>query len=492
MVTTPLRGYLPLLLLPALAASGCASGGSDTDLEGGKDQGEYLTFLNNTSRSWSVAYGPGSHSNQYTVDGRSASASGVLSPGQQVDLGWQGSAANAWSQQFDLPGMGFLKLFGHNYYPSCTNVVDRTVSGDIWICPYGADGLAGVPFTVVAAVQYVSPPGHKGKGYWGFVEFRDRYELPPMNAWMASIPDTARLGDISIPGTHDSATWNSSHADARTQAREMDFTAQLNWGVRVFDLRLSQNMNFFHTYFLNLTLRDFLEPVVRFLESHPTEFVVALIEDDECDKGTTTFDPNFRDQASLYGGGSVRYETGTQSRLLEDPISGLRGTIVVVTRSKAAGGCGYVRGAPQINWSDDATVNPTPSNCKVPPCIVVALSDEYSATCVDKAPRLLRHLGQAAADTSGRWFIGHTSGYNMGGAFPEPQTYAEMMGPGTWEAVLGGRGMLFFTSPDDSGWVEVDASVSRSGKLGTVMMDYVGYYNSNDIRDDLIRRNIGK
>lgn len=56
-------------------------------------------------------------------------------------------------------------------------------------------------------------------------------------SWMAqlSVSATASLADITIPGTHDTGTWNGNSND---QCQTMDFQNQLDAGIRWFDLRL--------------------------------------------------------------------------------------------------------------------------------------------------------------------------------------------------------------------------------------------------------------
>lgn len=103
---------------------------------------------------------------------------------------------------------------------------------------------------------------------------------------------------------------------------------------------------------------------------------------------------------------------------------------------------------------------------------------------------MLPHLAQAANDSSGRWFIGYASGYQMGD--DRPDLFAQSMCAGLWETILGGRG--YYYVPDGTNGLSdwISGNVSRTGKLGTVMMDFVGDYNTNAIRNDLIRRNLGK
>ena len=53
--------------------------------------------------------------------------------------------------------------------------------------------------------------------------------------WMASLPDQLRLSELSIPATHDSGSYSAGGDIVLTQS--IDEAAQLNAGIRAFDVR---------------------------------------------------------------------------------------------------------------------------------------------------------------------------------------------------------------------------------------------------------------
>lgn len=486
-----------ILCFACVALSACDSSNNDAGSGSlGSDQGEYLHFINNTYDRWWVEYGSGSHSDQYTINNQKRSISDLLNKGNSAYMGWQGSRTNPWSQIFNLNNLSQMTIYGYNNNPHCTNeIVDPTQSGDIWICPDNK-------YSVAAAVQYMSPPGKQGYGYWGFVEFRDKHLLPPYTDWMGAMPDywQLKVGDLSIPGSHDTASHNC-HQTAKCQ--DMGFADQMNWGARAFDLRLSENMNFWHgdstgKCFCGYTLDDFLNSAISFLNAHPQEFIIALVKDENC--SGSTFTANFDTVINRHG----RENFIISMNVLNLELSELRKKIIIVTRKRSANTCGYVNGAPQIDWPENTSKFPTSISGCDGLCIPAGISDDYGDWPRTKMGQggLLDHLHKASIDSQSNWFIGFVSGYDLGDSCQcSPVDYAQATNPALWEYLLGGDGYVNRTCGDDqsakaTGWIStispsVPAMPDRDANLGTVMMDFLGSYNTNDIRNDLIRRNLG-
>ncbi|KAF5390986.1 hypothetical protein D9757_004016 [Collybiopsis confluens] len=117
--------------------------------------------------------------------------------------------------------------------------------------------------------------------------------------WMAKIPDDTKLVHMSIPGTHDSSTWNYTQATQDSligytgpivpaeffQCQEHSFFQMLNGGIRVFDLRVAWNpgnetIGFYHSQALlapNTRFEDVLFGFYSWLDAHPTEAVLLSI-----------------------------------------------------------------------------------------------------------------------------------------------------------------------------------------------------------------------
>ncbi|KAJ3996734.1 PLC-like phosphodiesterase [Lentinula boryana] len=127
--------------------------------------------------------------------------------------------------------------------------------------------------------------------------------------WMAKIPDETELVHMSIPGTHDSSTWNYTQATQDTllgytgpivpaeyfQCQEHSFFQMLNGGIRVFDLRVALNpgngtIGFYHSQALlapNTRIEDVLFGFYYWLDLHPTEAVLLSVN---YESGTGTQD----------------------------------------------------------------------------------------------------------------------------------------------------------------------------------------------------------
>ena len=120
--------------------------------------------------------------------------------------------------------------------------------------------------------------------------------------WMSLLPDDRYLSELNIPGTHDSATanvegsWNASYNKVACQKYFIE--QQLYAGVRALDLRTrwhGDDMVMVHGDFIchtpdhnnrskNKTFRSVLDTVIRYLEAHPTETVIATLKIDSGDK----------------------------------------------------------------------------------------------------------------------------------------------------------------------------------------------------------------
>lgn len=99
---------------------------------------------------------------------------------------------------------------------------------------------------------------------------------------LSNLPDSRRLNTIALLGTHDSATY--SVKGRLTQTQVMNITEQLEFGVRVFDMRVRRKNNEFAMYhdfvFLNQMFEDLLKEIKIFLGAHPRELVILLMQEE--------------------------------------------------------------------------------------------------------------------------------------------------------------------------------------------------------------------
>jgi hypothetical protein len=122
-------------------------------------------------------------------------------------------------------------------------------------------------------------------------------------SWMSllDLGADATLADVTLPGTHDTGTWN---ADSNSQCQSLNFEEQLHAGMRWFDLRLVVNvddMEIYHAgYPQNVYLsRDILPVLRRFLLENDKETVVLCVNHEFGFAGHANDTWNSRDQAAI-------------------------------------------------------------------------------------------------------------------------------------------------------------------------------------------------
>jgi hypothetical protein len=106
--------------------------------------------------------------------------------------------------------------------------------------------------------------------------------------WMNDVVGSVYLSQLSIPGTHDTLTFNLWFIlpEAQDQDQSFDIAAQLNAGIRYFDLRLLVDwsdgpftpliLSGVHGEVIPNTefAADILQPTVAFLNNNPSECVI--------------------------------------------------------------------------------------------------------------------------------------------------------------------------------------------------------------------------
>ena len=107
-------------------------------------------------------------------------------------------------------------------------------------------------------------------------------------SWMQSIPDSTRLSQMTIPGTHNSLALHGICC-ARTQSWSLP--EQMKAGLRYFDIRLrlyNNTLRAFHAFVDQKDTFDIiLSYVLRFLEENPSESIILQIIKEHKDKNCT-------------------------------------------------------------------------------------------------------------------------------------------------------------------------------------------------------------
>ncbi|XP_036411111.1 1-phosphatidylinositol phosphodiesterase [Megalops cyprinoides] len=100
-------------------------------------------------------------------------------------------------------------------------------------------------------------------------------------SWMASIPDSRPLSEVTLPGTHNTMAF---YGGALTECQSWPLSLQLQAGVRFLDMRVRHvkgNLTIHHgVVYQRAHFGDALEAVVRFLQEQPTETVLMRLKEE--------------------------------------------------------------------------------------------------------------------------------------------------------------------------------------------------------------------
>lgn len=244
--------------------------------------------------------------------------------------------------------------------------------------------------------------------------------------WMSHLPSTTFMSAISIPGTHDSAAYTYSWPFIATQT--MDITAQLNAGIRYFDLRCGLRNNILEMVhgqaILSLRLDEVLTAMYDFLTANPSEALIAQIKRDRKDESSTL---HFAQAIThLLSTTPDHWRTANTTPMLGE----LRGRIQLFRRFESSPY--HPLGAYGINvanWQD----NPSrPFTIHLPQNVHLTIQDHYSFSDALGLPALIARKGgdvsellDLAATTLSRsnqgdccggatqWFINFTSAFEF-------------------------------------------------------------------------------
>lgn len=102
-------------------------------------------------------------------------------------------------------------------------------------------------------------------------------DLPKPADWMAEYPDSVPIGDLTIPGTHDSMTAPCPQRYYKTQTLLLQ--EQLLAGVRFLDLRIRSTLVAAHREWISdIKAQDILETIRNYLGEHPQEFLLVRFQ----------------------------------------------------------------------------------------------------------------------------------------------------------------------------------------------------------------------
>lgn len=166
--------------------------------------------------------------------------------------------------------------------------------------------------------------------------------------WMQDIPDTAKLSDLSIPGTHDSG---SRYGGVAIENQVMTISQQLNAGIRYLDIRVRHIDDAFAIHhglkYQHLNFDDVMKSVTQFLETHPSETILMrLHEEYKADNNTRSIEETMDSYIKKY----QKYFYSTYSFYEQNPqMSALRGKIFVIWDNFSSTGSIPVTGT-RFSW----------------------------------------------------------------------------------------------------------------------------------------------
>lgn len=271
------------------------------------------------------------------------------------------------------------------------------------------------------------------------------------SGWLSAVADDTPVASLSIPGSHDAASYtiNTPFVEifARTQA--MTISEQLNYGVRAFDLRpaiADNRMKIFHdVYDTNVLFADAIDTILDFLGRNPSEFAIVLIRhEEEADNADSRWSGVLYDILSSL----------PENRVVRDfkpdlTVGQIRGKILFISRNPYENG---PIGAFVSNWYSGKDIRLQKSAGINEGALWV--QDYYDPNGkedkLDAIRNMLNEFSGGAAP--GTWCINHASGYTSGifGA-PDYRENAQNVNSLTAE------------------WIE-----GLNGSAGIVMMDFAG------------------
>lgn len=119
------------------------------------------------------------------------------------------------------------------------------------------------------------PDGNNGKPFTVMFE-------PWVYEWMTSLDDSKSIAELSIPGTHDTATNGIEVSAGWSRTQNFDYNHQLDFGIRYFDLRVEDDLSIVHGIRdANTSLPKILDITLNFFKYHPKEVILMELTDED-------------------------------------------------------------------------------------------------------------------------------------------------------------------------------------------------------------------
>ena len=330
----------------------------------------------------------------------------------------------------------------------------------------------------------------------------------PINGsnWVTPLEGSIYLNQLSIPGTHDAATYDEVGVEINLglvkptlsigKTQELSLQEQWNMGIRAFDLRPAINedsgeLEIYHGIArCNVLFEDVIKMIIAELDSNPQELAIIINRHENDTFLSSSFGKNVDDtdwataMAELlekYEGYMIEYDP-------ELTVDDCRGHILFMNRDyysyTKADGSTYVPLGARIGfgygWNHDSTGGSgTMVSMKGEKSGTLYVQDFYETINAEstKLSSIYNFLDAAALlDNDGSsldWYINHTSGYNSGLTILS-YTIAAL------STTNGYRGNAAYNNPAVYKYL-IGTGTNSDGKLrteqgptGIVIMDFVG------------------
>ena len=236
--------------------------------------------------------------------------------------------------------------------------------------------------------------------------------------WMARLPSSTSIAQLSVPGTHDSM---ARDGNIWVYTQSLSLIIQLMVGVRFFDIRcrhFNDGLPIHHgAFYQNANFDDVLRTTINFLNSYPSETIFMRVKEEYDASGNTR---SFSQQVQI----SLDKYPGRFWTLNSVPTLGeCRGKIVILDN--------FDYGAMGIYWGS------------------IDLEDNWSTGEDDKWNYVRTHLDRARSSTwSPQMFVTFSS-FTSGAE--APTQLARRMNPKLHKYVRDNRGRLGIIASDYPG-----------------------------------------
>lgn len=274
-----------------------------------------------------------------------------------------------------------------------------------------------------------------------------------MNDWMKNLPDTALISVVNLPGSNKS--WNTGYETDATSTQSLTVERQLKAGIRALDIRCYNYKDVFATYYMETYINrmfstDIRDVCLKFLQEHPSEFILMMITPRGPDELCTR---SFGETLKAYTQGVEKYFYLTENI---PQVKDVRGKIVIL-RS-----CDNLTGEPLGNkiiyrenniYTSETTITARIQNYDYVPTVFHRWG---------KWINILTLLNEADGSSSEQttFYLNFTNAYSPG---CYPYTTAGYINPLIQK-------YLYKRNPD------------YPHRYGAIMMDFVGYYTPEVIK----------